>query len=85
LLIRRHGEKEIEERAGKISSLRRNDKTFAKLLSIYSEDEELRDLIWRGYVELGLALRDIGVSSSGKSNLIAELDDKSKAILWYLY
>jgi hypothetical protein len=87
LFIRRHGEKEIEERAGKISSLRRNDKTFAKLLSIYLEDEELRDLIWRGYTEFGWICRDLGISESEdkKRNLMEGLDDKSKAILWHLY
>jgi len=88
LLIRRHGEKEIEERVGKISSLKRqSDKTFAKLLSTYSEDEELRDLIWRGYTEFGWICRDLGISGSEDKNrnLMEGLDDKSKEILWYLY
>jgi len=87
LLISHYGEKEIEEQTGfKISEIkRRSDKGLSKLLSSYSSNEELRNLIWKGYAEFGYALRGLGISAPRQKDLMNRWDDKSKAILWHLY
>ena len=87
LLMSSYGEMEIEEQTGfKISEIKQgSDKAFSKLLSSYSGDEELRNLIWRGYAEFGNTLRRLGISAPRRENLMDGWDDKSKAILWHLY
>ncbi|MDD3564100.1 MAG: hypothetical protein PHN90_00340 [Methanothrix sp.] len=88
LLVSRYGEKEIEEVIGcNISTLKRgSDKAFNELLSNYLDDDELRTLVWLRYTELGCALKNFGISAPVKKCIMMEeLDDKSKAILWYLY
>ena len=87
LLTSYYGEREIEERMDfKISELKQgSDETFSELLSIYSGNEELRNLIWRGYAEFGYALRRLGISAPRQKDLMDGWDDKSKAILWHLY
>ncbi len=87
LLTSCYGESELEERMGfKISELKQgSDETFSELLSIYSGNEELRNLIWRGYAEFGYVLRGLGISAPRQKDLMEGWDDKSKAILWHLY
>jgi len=87
LLTSRCGEREIEEQIGfKISELKQgSEKAFSELLSSYSGNEELRNLIWRGYAEFGYALRRLGISAPRQKDLMDGWDDKSKAILWRLY
>lgn len=87
LLTSRYGEREIEEQTGlKISELKQgSDEAFSKLLSSYSGNEELRNLIWRSYSEFGCALRRLGISAPRQRDLMEGWDDKSKAILWHLY
>jgi hypothetical protein len=87
LLTSRYGKKEIEEQTGlKISELKQgSDEAFSKLLSSYSGDEELRNLIWKSYSEFGCALRRLGISAPRQRDLMVGWDDKSKAILWHLY
>jgi hypothetical protein len=87
LLTSRYGEGEIEERIGfKISELKEgSDEAFSELLSSYSGNEELRNLIWRSYAEFGYALKRLGISAPRREDLMEGWDDKSKAILWYIY
>jgi hypothetical protein len=87
LLTILYGEKEIEERAGfKISDLSYgSDDAFSRLLSFYSGNEELRNIIWRSYSKFGCALKRLGISAPVHGDLTKGWDDKSKAILWHLY
>ena len=87
LLTSLYGEKEIEERTGfKISELRHgSDEAFSRLLSSYSGNEELRNIIWRSYFEFGCALKRLGISALRQGDLTEGWDDMSKAILWHLY
>ena len=87
LLMSRYGKKEIEDEVGyKISTLKRgSDKAIAILLSTYSGNDELRNLIWRRYTEFGYALKNLGISAPENRNLMERLDDESKDILWHLY
>lgn len=87
LLTGRYGEKEIEEQTGsKISELKQvSDEAFSKLLSSYSGNGELRNLIWRFYSEFGCALKRLGISAPRQIDLMESWDDKSKAIIWHLY
>jgi len=87
LLTSCYGEREIEERMGfKISELKQgSEKAFSELLSSYSGNRELRNLIWKGYAEFGYALRRVGISAPRERELMNGWDDKSKAILWRLY
>jgi hypothetical protein len=87
LLTSRYGAKEIEEQTGfKISEFKQGQgEAFSKLLSSYSGNVELRNLIWRSYSEFGCALRRLGISAPSHRDLMEGWDDKSKAILWHLY
>lgn len=87
LLTSCYGEREIEARMGfKISELKQgSDEIFSELLSIYSGNEEQKNPIWRVYVEFGYAIQRLGISAPRHKDLMNGWDDKSKAILWYLY
>jgi hypothetical protein len=87
LLTSRYGAKEIEVQTGfEISELKQGShEAFSKLLSSYSGNVELRNLIWRSYFELGCALQRLGISGPSHRYLMEGWDDKSKAIVWHLY
>ena len=75
LLTSRYGAKEIEEQTGfKISEFKQGQgEAFSKLLSSYSGNVELRNLIWRSYSEFGCALRRLGISAPSHRDLIGGL------------
>ena len=87
LLTSRYGAKEVEEQTGfEISELRQGQgEAFSKLLSSYSDNVELRNLICRSYFEFGCTLQRLGISAPSQRDLMDGWDDKSKAIVWHLY
>jgi hypothetical protein len=87
LLTSCYGVEEIETRMGfKISELEQgSDEILSELLSIYSGNEELKNPIWRVYSDFGYTLKKLGISATRQKDLMDGWDDKSKAILWYLY